>query len=157
MQRQKLRWISKGGIFFFSNNSKILMHSLAALTEWNNLGVPAEDLGGGGGRMRGQLTFKLELASQDMDRILDTVGISDFWLFWWQSRQASFVFFFLHCYVQTLNEGRGWWHNLKSRLVTLIRFEALTDFTSQLSLAALRLPVQCLSDGGVRKKKRKLN
>lgn len=46
--------------------------------EGNNLGVPAEDVGERGERMRGQLTFKLELASQNMNRILDAVGISDF-------------------------------------------------------------------------------
>lgn len=70
------------------------MHSLAALTEWKNIGVPAKDVGGEGGRTGGQRTLKLELASQNMGRILDNVGISDFWLFWWQRRQASFVFFY---------------------------------------------------------------
>lgn len=78
-----------------------------------------------------------------MGRILDNVGISDFWLFWWQRRQASFVFLSL-CYVRTLNDGT----TSNSDLWPFFWFEALTDFMSQLSLAAPRLPVQCLSNGG---------
>lgn len=60
-------------------------------------------------------------------------------------KTSVFCLFLPLCYVRTLNDGTT---SNSDLWPFFFWFEALTDFMSQLSLAALRLPVQCLSNGG---------
>lgn len=124
------------------------MHSLAAFAEWTSL-VLLGDVRGAEDGAGAMASLKIELASQDMKRVLGNVRISHFWLFWWRSRQVYFVFFPSIKCGQKIRTS-GWWHNLKSERMT-ISIWGLTRFHESPVTASQRQPVQCLSHGDLRK------